>query len=331
MKKGERREGSSHPSMSSRMSSREEKETTAGLGGAGEEAYEIRAFRSLEQCRECVTFQELIWGEGFSERVPATVLWMTQDRLGGVAAGAYDREGRLVGFVFGMTGVEDGEPVHWSDMLGVRPGLRDSGLGTRLKLFQREALLSKGVRRARWSFDPLESRNAYLNLERLGTVAREYVENMYGESDSPLHRGLGTDRLVVLWELDSPRVLERIAGGGERATGVGPAQGAKGLAGESSEERSVYALAARVPRESRAGPSHLPAPGEPSLGLTDVALSVAIPSQIQEVKRRDSVLARRWREATRAVLAHYLARGWEVHGLRRQGPVSYLQLRRTTP
>ena len=166
----------------------------------------IRPFETMKDFEECVRFQEETWGQRFSERVSVAILKVSQ-RLGGIAAGAYDDEGGLAGFVFGITGVQAGEVVHWSDMLAVRPESRDAGLGFQLKAYQRETLLEIGVTRVYWTFDPLESKNAHLNLNKLGAVAGEYVMDMYGQTDSPLHRGIGTDRLVPTWSLDSNRVI----------------------------------------------------------------------------------------------------------------------------
>ncbi len=267
-------------------------------------AFSIRPFRTMDEFRGCVALQEEVWGEGFSERVPVAILKVSQ-RLGGVASGAYDADGELAGFVFGMTGIEDQTPVHWSDMLAVRPGLRDAGLGRRLKLHQRDVLLEGGVRRVYWTFDPLESRNAYLNLERLGVVCREYVEDMYGESDSPLHRGIGTDRLVAIWELDTPRVRARL---GEKAdVGQGPPASPEAAALEG-------------------GGDGAPRPGAPVLGRDAPVVTVAIPAHIQHLRRDDAELAREWRQATRTVLVHYLQRGWEVRGLVRGGNLSHYRL-----
>ena len=117
-------------------------------------SYSIRPFSTIEEYRACVDLQEETWGHGFSERVSPAILKVSQ-MLGGVAAGAYDRDGHLVGFVYGMTGVRDGEVVHWSDMLAVKRGLRDTGLGRKLKAHQREVLLARDVTKMHWTFDPL--------------------------------------------------------------------------------------------------------------------------------------------------------------------------------
>lgn len=172
---------------------------------------EVRHLRTPEEFQACVALQREIWGHDFTELVPVTILRLSQ-KLGGVAGGAFDRDGDLLGFVFGMPGVEDGELIHWSDMLGVRDGHRDRGLGEALKRYQRETLLLLGVRRVYWTVDPLESRNAYFNFERLGAIAKEYRPDYYGDSNSPLHAGLGTDRLIVIWPIQSQRVNDVLAG-----------------------------------------------------------------------------------------------------------------------
>jgi predicted GNAT superfamily acetyltransferase len=175
---------------------------------------DIVTLRSLDTLRDyeaCVELQRETWGREFSSCVPVAVLMVAQ-RIGGVTAGAFDADGRLLGFVFGLTGYSGGRPLHWSHMLAVREDARDTGLGIKLKLYQRELLLRQGVGTARWTFDPLVAKNAHINLNRLGAVVVEHVENMYGDSNSTLHAGLGTDRFVVEWRLADERVARVIAG-----------------------------------------------------------------------------------------------------------------------
>jgi predicted GNAT superfamily acetyltransferase len=162
----------------------------------------IRELASPADYAACVELQKETWGREFTQSVPATILQVAQ-KLGGIAAGAF-QDDRLIGFVFGMTGVRAGEVAHWSDMLAVRAGHRNQGIGERLKQYQKRVLLERGVRRVYWTFDPLESRNAHLNFNRLGVYAREYVVDMYGDTGSQLH-ATGTDRLIVIWELDRAR------------------------------------------------------------------------------------------------------------------------------
>lgn len=271
---------------------------------ASPNGFTIRPFRTLAEFRACVALQEEVWGEGFSERVPVALLKVAQ-RVGGIAAGAYDADGVLVGFVFGITGWEDGSPVHWSDMLAVRPGVRGSGLGVRLKAYQRDVLLRRGVERAYWTFDPLESRNAWMNLGRLGAVSREYVVDMYGETDSVLHRGLGTDRLIALWELGSARVAGRLERT-ERPPGSGALEGA----------RRVLA----VEEPASAG---WPRPGRLSPPARDARrVRVPIPADVQALKADDPGLAVAWREAVRGAMEPLLSTGWEARELVRAGNLS---------
>jgi len=230
-------------------------------------------------------------GEGFSERVAVAILKVSQ-RLGGVAAGAYDVEGGLAGFVFGMTGVQDGEIVHWSDMLAVRPESQDTGLGMRLKAYQRGELIAKWITRMLWTYDPLEAKNAHFNLNKLGATAGEFVQDMYGRTDSPLHRGIGTDRFVPTWAMDSPRVIERLVEGR-----TGPDPGADHGAKRTFE----------VGREGGLG-----LPGEPDLTIDADRILVPIPRSIQAVRDASFEAALRWRTVTRSVLSTYLERGFEA-------------------
>jgi len=164
----------------------------------------IRRVETQAEYEECVRIQDETWGAGFSERVPSAILKVAQ-YLGGVTAAAFDGEeadARILGFVFGMTGVRDGQLVHWSDMLAVRPEARDHGIGRRLKLYQRSLVAQLGVTQILWTFDPLVSRNAHLNLNALGARVTDYVPDMYGaDTGSTLHQGIGTDRFVVAWDV----------------------------------------------------------------------------------------------------------------------------------
>jgi predicted GNAT superfamily acetyltransferase len=168
----------------------------------------IRPLASLEDLKACVELQRRTWGDAFGEVVPPSLIKVAA-RVGGVAAGAFDESGALVGFVFGITGVEDGAVVHWSHMLGVLPRAQNKGVGQRLKEYQRAAVAKLGATRIYWTFDPLVARNAHLNINKLGVRATSYVENMYGEGTSPLHRGIGTDRLIVAWPVSDADVAAR--------------------------------------------------------------------------------------------------------------------------
>jgi len=274
--------------------------------------YVIRPFETMEQCHECVALQEDTWGHGFSERVAPAVLKVGR-MLGGVSSGAYDADGRLVGFVFGLTGLRGGDVVHWSDMLAVRPEIRDAGLGRRLKAYQRDEVMALGVEHMYWTFDPLQSRNAHLNITRLGAVVREYQVDMYGQTDSPLHRGIGTDRFVALWQLPSDRVAGRLV---DDPVCV--------FESSSVDEPSVgIALAA-----SSDSTSYHPSPGSVELDLENDWVSVEIPSDIGTLMDEDLDLAQAWRIATRASLTHYMSLGYEVREFVRGDSVSRYLLTR---
>ncbi|MGQ0539309.1 MAG: hypothetical protein ACT4R6_10210 [Gemmatimonadaceae bacterium] len=159
----------------------------------------IRDCASLAEYQECVSIQEETWGRDFSERVPAAIMHVGQ-RVGGVTAGAFGADGRMLGFVFGLTGVRDGVPVHWSDMLAVRPEARGRHIGERLKQYQRAKVAALGVRTMLWTFDPLVARNAHFNITRLGALPVEYAADMYGTTGSAIHGTLPTDRFIVAWD-----------------------------------------------------------------------------------------------------------------------------------
>jgi len=164
----------------------------------------VTTIRHLEGAAEldaCVALQHAIWGPSFREAVPRTILLIAQ-KMGGVVAGAFEGD-RMIGFVFGLTGVRNGALAHWSDMLAVDAARRDHGVGRALKAFQREAVVALGVRQMYWTYDPLIARNAHFNLNRLGAEVEDYVIDMYGTTGSLLHGGMPTDRFVVRWQLDT--------------------------------------------------------------------------------------------------------------------------------
>ena len=169
---------------------------------------DVRSLDTHEELQACVDLQCETWGEGFSDVVPASLLKVAQ-RVGGVAIGAFEGT-RLVGFVFGLTGVERGRIVHWSDMLAVRPEARNRGVGRRLKEHQRHLVRDLGASVIYWTYDPLVARNAHLNFNKLGVRLAEYVENMYGITDSVLHGGMPTDRLVVAWPTHDDEIEQRL-------------------------------------------------------------------------------------------------------------------------
>lgn len=170
----------------------------------------IRKCSSLEEFHRCVELQREIWGEEDLEVEPAT-MFVVSANTGGQVLGAFDGE-KMVGYTLAVVGVKNGKVYLHSHMTAVQEAYRNRGVGRMLKLFQREEALARGIRLIEWTFDPLETRNAYFNLNLLGAICRRYVPNLYGITTSPLHRGLPTDRLVAEWHLDSARVVAAIGG-----------------------------------------------------------------------------------------------------------------------
>jgi predicted GNAT superfamily acetyltransferase len=170
----------------------------------------IRKCRTLDEFHRCVALQREIWQEADLEIEPATA-FVVAANTGGQVLGAFDGQ-RLAGYILAVAAIRDGVPYLHSHMTGIHANYRDRGIGRMLKLFQRDEALSRNIRLICWTFDPLEFRNGYFNLNRLGAISRTYLPNFYGVTSSPLHRGLATDRLLAEWHLDSPRVMAAAAG-----------------------------------------------------------------------------------------------------------------------
>ncbi len=186
----------------------------------------VRDCETLDEYEACVQLQIETWGYDTSDVIPRKAFIVAR-KIGGQIMGAFDTDypgagprggpKSLIGFAFSLPGIKPHpsgpQPYLHSHMLAVREPWRNQGLGTQLKLEQRRDALTKGIRLMEWTFDPLEIRNAYLNIHKLGAVARSYLIDFYGVSSSRLQGGLPTDRLVAEWALDSPRVQGVLAGG----------------------------------------------------------------------------------------------------------------------
>jgi predicted GNAT superfamily acetyltransferase len=190
---------------------------------------EIRACQGFDELQACVELEVETWGYDPTDLVPKKTFLLAQ-KVGGQVIGAFEQGSeargqgseireqasepnagpRMAGFAMAIPGIKNTaagpKPYLHSHMLAVKEGYRNQGLGMRLKLEQRREALSRGIRHMEWTFDPLEIKNAYLNIHRLGAIAREYRPDFYGVSSSRLQGGLPTDRLLAEWELDSDRV-----------------------------------------------------------------------------------------------------------------------------
>lgn len=174
-----------------------------GRGAGG--MIETRALTAQEEFAEAVRLQQRIWGFEEIELLPVR-LFVVATKVGGQAFGAFDG-GRMVAFCLAIPGLKPGGGTYLhSHMLGVLPGYRNAGVGRLLKLEQRKDAIERGIALIEWTFDPLEFKNAYFNMERLGAIVRRYVFNQYGTTSSHLHGGLPTDRCVAEWWVADPRV-----------------------------------------------------------------------------------------------------------------------------
>ena len=178
---------------------------------ANNDAIEIRKCHGLEELRRAVALQQEVWNFTDAELVPLR-LFVVAEKVGGQVLGAFDRS-EMVGFALAVPGMRGGHSYLHSHMLAVRKEYRNGGLGRRIKLFQREEALQRGIELIEWTFDPLEIKNAYLNVEKLGAIARRYTINQYGITTSPLQGGLPTDRLIAEWWLKSKRVAGLLSNG----------------------------------------------------------------------------------------------------------------------
>ena len=175
---------------------------------ARHEEVRIIALNEVAQFQRCVELQLAVWGYSTSDLVPRRIFTIAS-RVGGQVIGAFDGD-ILAGFLMSLPGYRDRRAYLHSHMLAVLPEYRNAGLGRRMKLAQRDEALARGIELIEWTFDPLEIKNAYLNIARLGAIARRYQADFYGPSTSPLQGGLPTDRLYAEWWLKSERVAAAV-------------------------------------------------------------------------------------------------------------------------
>lgn len=247
---------------------------------------EVRALASTAEYHACVAMQVEVWGEEF-ESVPASLLQVAT-YVGGLCLGAFTPAGELRGFVFGLAGAIDGRPIHWSHLLAVTEAVRNLGVGRLLKEHQRQVLASRGIPEMCWTFDPLIAKNAHLNLNLLGARVVRYMPDMYGVTDSPLHHGLATDRLLVSCSTAQP------------ANANHPAPAAA--------EVAVPVL------------TPVPQPGDDVLrrdGRESASLRIEVPTDFRQLIARSPAIAIAWHHALREHFLWALGAGYVVTGLHR--------------
>ena len=264
---------------------------------------QIRLLESVDDFHRAEALQRAVWPGSELDVVPLHVL-TTVAHNGGLVLGAFDGE-RLVGFAWGFLATDDADPdrpalarlKYCSHMMGVHPDYRDAGIGHRLKLAQREHVMGQGVRLITWTYDPLESRNANLNIARLRAICRRYLREIYGLMQDGLNAGLPSDRFQVEWWITSQRVK-------------------LGLAEEPARRPltldSITAAGATIVNPCRFaddGLPRLPARfADPGVGLA----LVEVPADFQTTKLANRPLAQEWRLRTREVFEGLFRRGYYV-------------------
>ncbi|HEU0252657.1 MAG TPA: GNAT family N-acetyltransferase [Pyrinomonadaceae bacterium] len=252
---------------------------------------EIREIHDVAEMRAVEGLQKEVWGIPDLDVVPLTQLVAAKE-AGGVLIGAFDGE-VLVGFVYGFPSFERGQLAHHSHMLAVKPAYRNFDLGRRLKLAQREHVIAQGIELVSWTFDPLQSLNAYFNFSKLGVIADRYFLDFYGQDAASFLHQTGTDRLWVSWLVSSDEVLRRIGG--------------------VSDERKFEVDTPLVQVKEDDSPQR----NDPAEGLAHDQASIEIPADIDSLQQRDPETASRWRQETRWAFTEAIKAGYFVAGFTR--------------
>jgi predicted GNAT superfamily acetyltransferase len=257
---------------------------------------EVRPVREIGEYRACEALQRQAWLMDDDLEVVPLHLLVGVHKGGGLLLGAFDGD-EVVGFVFGFPGLTpEGKLKHCSHMMGVLPERQSQGIGWQLKLAQREAVQAQGLDLITWTYDPLESRNAYLNISKLGAVCGTYVRDLYGPLADGLNAGLPTDRLQVDWWVRTDWVAQHVGG-------------------EAVEERPCQVGEANVTGRT---PQGLRTPGSLHIDLDLPTIQVEVPGDYRTLKSADSDLARDWRAATRTLFEAYFSAGYVACDYRSQ-------------
>lgn len=244
----------------------------------------IRILETPQEMNLVEDLQRLIWPGSDIDVVPLHVL-ITAVHNGGLVLGAFDEE-KIVGFLFGFPGLEkipDGpRPKHCSHMMGILPDRRDSGVGFALKRAQWQMIRHQSLDHATWTYDPLLSRNAHLNIAKLGAVCSTYRRSEYGEMRDGVNAGLPSDRFQVDWWVNTRRVNQRLSDNSR------PTLNLEHIARSGLHPLYTLQLTDGLPHP----PEHVPL-------FEDRILFTEIPADFTGLKSKDFTLARDWRFFTR--------------------------------
>jgi predicted GNAT superfamily acetyltransferase len=260
----------------------------------------IRPLKAWDEYLAAEELQRTVWQmPDWRDAVPANLM-ITINKNGGLVLGAFAAEGKLIGLALSFIGAEDhagqSKLKHHSHMVAVLPEYRAQRVGVRLKFRQREDVLARGIDLMTWTYDPLQSRNANLNLVHLGAIARRYVVNAYGEMSDGLNVGLASDRFEVEWWLNAPHVAACAVGEPYRPEW-------DGLLNAGAQEFFRTQMDAR-------GLPHI----EGENDLRGEPLIVEIPANLAALKAASLDLAREWRARTRDLFERAFAAGYVAVG-----------------
>jgi predicted GNAT superfamily acetyltransferase len=257
---------------------------------------------------EVLRLQQAIWGFADIELLPLRFLALV-GKIGGHIFGAYDG-GIMVGFCFAIPGIKPGGRAYLhSHMLGVLPAYQNAGVGRQLKLHQRDEALARGIELIEWTFDPLELKNAFFNIERLGAIVRHYNENQYGVTASPLHGGLPTDRCYAEWWLASPRVNAKLAAS---ATSPAPAL----LVGRTPAPDPLVRPSGDVAQNSNKADEGVGVPSGPGQGGPPYQ-RISYPTDIARIRAEDPRRARQIQKHNAEQFRLAFSQGLAVTGFER--------------
>ena len=246
---------------------------------------DIRRLGSLDEYRECERLQKQVWG---NLGAGSEVLQVTQ-KYGGVVLGALAK-GKLLGFLYAFLARYHGQLVHWSHMMAVDQRHRDQGLGYKMKLVHRELALQEGIKSICWTYDPLQSRNAALNIARLGARVEEYLRDCYGRFPSMIERGVPSDRFVVRWQIGSAHVVRRLG-----APSMRPADLSLPRVNETRRSHQGFVVNRRL-----------------DLSFAAPRMLLEIPANTDEMRVRALKLAQQWRLETRRMFKQAFDSGCRV-------------------
>jgi predicted GNAT superfamily acetyltransferase len=265
-----------------------------------EVSFSIRILDTPEELEKIEDLERVIWPGSETDVIPSHLL-LAAVHGGGLVIGAFDDSGRLhgafdppplIGFVFGFPGLyytPDGPRLkHCSHQLGVLPRYRNTGIGSRLKRAQWQMVRHQGIDRITWTFDPLLSRNAYLNITKLGAVSNTYLRNFYGDMRDEMNQGLPSDRFEVDWWVNSRRVERRLSKKRRPQLGIGDFK---------KVNASIIPPLASLPELSP---------------IANTFVLIEIPADFPSLKANDPSQALGWRLHTRMVFEALFGQGYVV-------------------